>query len=298
MVTPYTSDLKIDVPAYHKILEWHLHSGSHGIYAMCLSSEMFLLSTSEQQLLIEEAISVTAGAVPIVVTGNLAQEKKDQIEFIQWAHRAGAQAVMLVIPNHLEDQDAIESYFMDILEQTNPIPLGLYECPYPKHRLLSAAVVGRLASTGRFVTYKETSCYMPTIHEKISICEGYSMSIMQANVPYLLEALEAGCTGSMNVVSNWLPDLTADTYNAFKDGNIDLAVQLHQLLCTFEMMQRSIHPSGVKYLMSLRGLPITERTRRAKKLTAEERKSLDIFATHWLNQDGALKSFTLLQEVV
>ncbi len=288
LVTPYTSDLRIDVSGYRKMIEYHLKAGCHGIYALCLSSEMHLLNLEEQKLLVEEAVRVTAGEIPVAVTGNLGKNMEAQLEFSQWAEDMGASVVMLTVPVHLESEPDIEAYFMNFAAASSA-PLGIYECPYPVHRTLSPDLVGKLAKTERFFAYKETSCELDEIGAKLNALKGTPLSLLQANIPYLLDALRMGVEGSMNVVANWLPELVVEIYEKFADGKTEEARQLHTALCTFELMQRSVHPAGVKYLMSLRGIEISAKTRRHQKLTMEVKKSLDEFAGLWFDDQGQLR---------
>ena len=45
-----------------------------------------------------------------------------------------------------------------LLDLTGSVRLGLYECPKPYHRLLSAEALAWAASTGRFYFHKDTCC--------------------------------------------------------------------------------------------------------------------------------------------
>ncbi len=286
LVTPYNRFLKIDVSAYRYIINWQIEMGCHGIYALCLSSEMYLLSQQERLLLVREAVEVADGRVPIAVTGNLDEDFPSQIEFAHRAHDLGADVVMLIIPSFCKTAEEQRSYFLDFAEQT-PFALGLYECPYPEHRTLSISLIEELSLTGRFVAFKETSCSIEKIADICRVIEGSELSLLQANIPYLVEALQKGAQGSMNVVANWLPDLVTDIYQHFRSSD---AKEKHQLLCSMELAQRTVHPAGVKYLMAKRGLPILPHTRYKKQLSAEERQGLDCASKYWFSEDFTIRS--------
>jgi len=55
------------------------------------------------------------------------------------------------------------------------------------------------------------------------------------------------------------------------------------------MAQRPVHPMGVKYLISKRGVPIKPLTRYPRSLSLEEQYSLDQAAKLWFGDDGSLK---------
>ena len=289
LVTPYDDNLKIDAKAYREIIEWHLSFGPGGIYANCLSSEMFNLAEEERLQLIQEAVQVVDGKVPVAVTGNFGETIASQITFCNKAADAGADIVMLTIPSNMDDEQEIESYFLQMAEKTD-MPLGLYECPFPRPYHLSLKLIEKLAQSGRYVAYKETSCDLDKILSIIELTKHSPLAYLQANVPFLLDAMRAGAPGSMNVVANWLPDLTIEVAKRAMADDDPAVDALNNALCVMELAQRSIHPSGVKYLMSKRGLPIKPLTRYPKKLSKEEAKSIDTVAKLWFNADGSLRA--------
>lgn len=293
LVTPYDNNLKIDVPAYRDLLQWHLSFDLGGIYANCLSSEMFELSEAERLLLITEAAEMVNGKIPIAATGNFGERITDHIDFCKKAADAGADVVMLTVPAHLDNDADLESYYFQIAENTD-MPLGLYECPFPRFYHLGLELIEKLANSGRFFAYKETSCDLDKITTILEITRNTPLALLQANVPYLLESTRAGVPGSMNVVANWLPDLTVEVIKRGLEGDPS-ADELNSLLCAMELAQRSVHPTGVKYLMSKRGLPIKPLTRYAKKLSKEEAQSLDNVSKLWFEEDGSLR---VLQGIV
>jgi len=287
LVTPYDDNLKIDIGAYRDVIQWQIEMGSHGIYALCLSSEMYLLNKDERILLIEEAVKTCAGKIPVAVTGNLGETVEDHIEFSQIAHDLGADVVMITVPPHLDSDKDLSDYFMKIADGTTA-HLGLYECPFPRQFHLSIELIEQLGRSGRFHAFKETSCEMDKITAVIQALKGSNVAMLQANIPFFVDAQLAGAHGSMNVVANWLPDLAAEVYNKIEAGEVEEAKILHESLCAMEMAQRSIHPTGVKYLMSKRGVNIKPNTRRDQAFSNEVRKSLDLCSSIWFNEDGSL----------
>jgi len=48
MITPFTTEGKVDYNNIDKIVQWYLENGLDGIFAVCQSSEMFFLSQEER----------------------------------------------------------------------------------------------------------------------------------------------------------------------------------------------------------------------------------------------------------
>lgn len=294
LVTPYNEDLKIDVAAYREILHWHLSFNPGGIYANCLSSEMYELNDEERLLLIREAVKTVNGRTPVAVTGNFGDSTEAHIAFCERAADAGADIVMLTVPEYYDNDEDLEAYFLTIAEKTE-MPLGLYECPFPRSYHLGLDLIKKLANSGRFFAFKETSCDPDKILSVIEGTRDTPLAYLQANIPYLVDSIRAGAPGSMNVVANWLPDLTIEVARRAEENDPSVD-ELNGILCAMELAQRSFHPSGVKYLMSKRGLPIQALTRYPKKLSKEEAHSIDTISKMWFEKDGSLRVLQAMAE--
>ncbi len=280
MVTPYQDDLSIDVVAYGALIDWYVQHQVGGLYANCLSSEMYLLDASERLLLVREAVKVAAGRVPVVATGNLGETLDAHIDFCERVADAGADAVMLVVPPFHDNDADLQRYYMTLAEAVDA-PLGLYECPVPRPYHLGIDLVRKLAQTGRFVAFKETSCDFVKLKALLSITSDTPLALLQANTPYLLPFIRAGGRGTMSIVTTWLPDLVADVI-AKAQVEDSRAEWLHGKLCAMELAQRVVHPQGTKYLLGKRGLPVTARSRHAQSpLTPEVVQALDAAAGYW-----------------
>ena len=287
ILTPFDKNLRIDYAVYEEMIEWYINNGSGGIYTNCLSSEMYHLELNEQLQLIQKAIQISNSRLPIATTGNFGDNVQEHLESIKEIGGTGIDVLMLVVPTFLSTEDELERYFFNVIENTD-IPLGLYECPIPRSFHLSIELVKKLAETGRFVAYKETSCKIDKIKSHIDNCRNTKLSVMQANLPYLLESIRYGATGSMNIASIWLPDLI-DKIIELGHKNDPKADDLHSDLCLLEMMQRVVHPKGTKYLLSKRGVNILQYSRAVKKELSEELLyALDRISEKWIRKDGSL----------
>ena len=287
MVTPFDQNLQIDLGAYRTMIVWYLEHGVGGLYANCLSSEMYHLSNLERLHLVREAVSAAGGHVPVAATGNLGNSLVEHIDLCQRVAGEGADVVMLVVPDFLERENDLERYYLALAEKVD-VPLGLYECPLPRPFHLSVGLVARLAQTGRFVAYKETSCDLEKVHAHLDALRNTPLALLQANTPYLLDILRAGAPGTMSIATIWLPDLVAKVIKQAHSGDPTVEA-LHARLCAMELAQRPIHPLGTKALLSKRGLPITPRGRVNQTLSSEELCAIECAASEWFDETGALK---------
>jgi 4-hydroxy-tetrahydrodipicolinate synthase len=222
----------------------------------------------------------------VAATGNLGANIEEHIQFARQVADAGADVVMLVVPDFLDSDAELERYYMTMAEKVQA-PLGLYECPVPRSFHLSVDLVARLASSGRFVAYKETSCDIEIIRAHLAATAGTPLAILQANTPYMLDALLAGSPGSMTIAAIWIPELVAAVIDKVR-ANDPGAERLQAHLCALKLAQRSVHPIGSKYLLSKRGVPIAARGRAVGELRAETQRGLDFAAQTWFDERGEL----------
>jgi 4-hydroxy-tetrahydrodipicolinate synthase len=286
MATPYDHTLNIDVGAYRAMVEWYIERGVGGLYANCLTSEMYQLAPDERIVLVQEAVATAAGRVPVAATGNLGQSTAEHIAFCRAVADAGADVVMLVVPDFLVTNPDLKRYYLSVAEQVDA-PLGLYECPVPRPYHLNVDIVRMLAQTGRFVAYKETSCDMDKIMALLKVTKDTPLSLLQANTPYLLKSIQAGGLGTMSTAAVWLPDLVAAVIDKGLAGDAD-AERLQRALCAMHLVQRLAHPHGTKYLLEKRGLSVSARSRSKSPLTPELLQGLDYCAKRWFDSDGNL----------
>lgn len=279
MPTPYDDDMHIDAGAYRELIEWYIANHVGGVYANCLTSEMYALDAAERLLLVSEAVKASAGRVPVAATGNFGATLAEHVEFCKRVADAGADVVMLVVPEFVQDDGELEQYLFDIAEQVDA-HLGLYECPVPRPYHLGVELVGRLAWSGRFYAFKETSCELDKICALAALTRGTSMAYLQANTPYLLEAIQAGSGGSMSIAAGFAPGLVAEVIE-LAAKNDPRAVPLHDRLCAMELAERVVHPVGMKYMLAKQGLPFSMRSRSARPLSGEVICALDAYSRFW-----------------
>jgi 4-hydroxy-tetrahydrodipicolinate synthase len=287
MVTPFDESLQIDLGIFREMVAWYLDQPIGGLYANCLSSEMYHLTPQERIMLAREAVRAVGGKKPVAATGNLGEDLEEHILHCCHIAETGVDVVMLVVPAFLESESEMEGYFHTMAERVDA-PLGLYECPTPRSFHLNPALVGRLAQTGRFVAYKETSCDLDRIKAHLAAVAGTPLAVLQANTPYMLAAVRAGTPGSMTIAAIWLPDLVAEVI-VKAQADDPAADRLHARLCAMKLAQRAVHPLGSKYLLSKRGVPIAPIGRLTpQRLRPETLLALDYATRDWLDGSGRL----------
>lgn len=204
MVTPFDDKGNIDYKDLYKFIEKLEKDGSDGLFAVCQSSEMFDLSLKEK---IQLASFVKKNSrLDVIASGHTQKDPDEQIEAMKKIADTGVDAVVL-ISNRFADENEGDDVFIKSLDYflTNfkePVPLGIYECPYPYKRLLSDKALEYILDTGRFVFLKDTSCDKDVMKRRMDIIEGSGFGLYNAHVEYVMDTVRMGAAGFSGVMAN------------------------------------------------------------------------------------------------
>lgn len=253
MLTPFTVDGAIDEPGLDALIEWYLENGSGGLFACCQSSEIDQLGWEERCWLAHHVVERVAGRVPVVAVGTLGVgDLAAEAACLRRISATGVD-VAVVITGHVIPASASDAEAGDILERLAAlvpgVQLGLYECPRPYKRLLPPAVVGRLAASGRWSYYKETSCDPATTAAKVRACAGTPLQVYDACMAQVAASMAAGAAGCSPILANLVPDLVA---RLCATNDPELQAELSVLGAAVEIG----YPLAVKQALADAGFPI------------------------------------------
>jgi len=266
MLTPFNNDGSIDYKTLTALTELYLKSGVTGLFANCLSSEMFELSEAERLQLTKHVVDVVAGQVPIVATGTFEGTIQQQADFTNKIYGTGIEAVILISGLLAKENDS-DAVFVDnvhqLLNLTPGVPTGFYECPVPYKRVLTASQLEDFVNTGRVVYHKDTSLDINQIKAKLSVVKNPDFGLYDAYMVHAIESLKAGSAGLSCIQGNFFPELIVwicDNYNDASKADELAAVQ--QFLESNMGVMHDVYPIVAKYALQKRGLSISNFTRR------------------------------------
>lgn len=208
MLTPFDASGRIDYVGLEKLIRWYEDAGVSGLFAACLSSEMFALSLRER---VELVRFVKANArVPVVASGHVSRNPDEQLEELTRIAETNADALVL-IPNRLADEGDSSTRWMEnmdaLLSRLDPsIPLGLYECPTPFKRLLSMDELQYCKASGRFYFIKDTCCDEAVLKQRVEVLSGSNLALFNAHTATLLPSLRYGAAGFSGIMANFHPE--------------------------------------------------------------------------------------------
>jgi 4-hydroxy-tetrahydrodipicolinate synthase len=266
MLTPFKDNGAIDFDALTSLTEFYLQAGAAGLFANCLSSEMFELSEAERIQIIEHVVKITNGAVPVVATGTFGGSISDQAQFVNRVYNCGVQAVIAItgLLAASDDSDAVfNDRVFDLISQTNNVPLGFYECPVPYKRVLSADQLHQFVSTGRVIYHKDTCLDLEQIKAKLKATEGHAFGLYDAYMVHAVESLKAGSAGLSCIQGNYFPELIVWLCDNYNNASLTAEVnQVQQFFVDNMDVMHDIYPTVAKFYLQKRGLKLSTFTRR------------------------------------
>lgn len=277
MLTPFHNDGKVDYDGLSKLTEFYIEAGVAGLFANCLSSEMFELSEDERIQVTKHVVDQVNGRIPVVATGTFGGPIEEQAEFVKKIYATGLQAVIAITCMLAEEGESDEVFLANtrkLMDLTEDIPLGLYECPVPYKRVISSDILGALLPTGRLVYHKDTCLDDVEVARRLKVGEGFKFGLYDAYMVNAVSSLRAGAAGLSCIQGNMFPELVVYLCDHF--GDESRAEDLKKVQDFFTNCMDLVHtayPTIAKYALQERGLPISLYTRRDIDPLTEELKS-------------------------
>src|SRR4030095_12090921 len=143
LVTPFR-DGRVAEDTFRELVEWQIDEGSNGLVPCGTTGEAATLSTEEHRRVVEIAVEVARGRVP-VIAGCGSNNTAHAIELTKIAKEAGADAVLHVPPYYKRpNQDGIYAHLAAVVEQD--IAVILYNVP---SRTITDIAVDTMAKLSR-----------------------------------------------------------------------------------------------------------------------------------------------------
>jgi 4-hydroxy-tetrahydrodipicolinate synthase len=267
MLTPFFGNGEIDYNALTELTEAYLQAGASGLFANCLSSEMFELTADERLKVISHVIKVADGAVPVVATGTFGGAIAEQADFVKRVNDLGTEAVIMIASLLAEEQEADQIFdqrVFDLFDQTPGIPMGFYECPVPYKRTLNAGQLQDFVTSGRVIYHKDTCLDLGQIKEKLEVTAAYpKFGLYDAYMAHAVDSLKAGSAGLSCIQGNYFPELIVWLCNNYNDQQLEAEVnRVQQFLIDNMDVMHNVYPVVSKYFLQKRGLSISTFTRR------------------------------------
>ena len=260
LITPLRGG-EVDYDAYAQLVAFQIKNGTHGILVNGTTAEPSTLTMEERNRLVEIAVQVAAGRVPVVAaTGS--QSLAETRRLTEHAARSGADALLIVTPYYIKPpQRGLVAYYLE-LAAISQLPWMVYHIP------------GRAAVNVTLDTLEELKSRSPTLvgmkHAVndlgfVSECLarlGADFKVFVGLEELSFPMMAVGACGLMNAVGNLQPRILAELCEAVWRNDLAGAQRLHQRLLEInQAVFFDTNPIPIKYMMMRMGLLPTEEHR-------------------------------------
>ncbi|MGH8239332.1 MAG: dihydrodipicolinate synthase family protein, partial [Steroidobacteraceae bacterium] len=200
LVTPFKNGA-VDYEVYAQLVAFQVKNGSHGILVNGTTSEPSTLDVEERNRLVDVAVQVTAGRIPVVAaTGS--QSLRETRQLTEHAARAGADALLIVTPYYVRPpQRGLIAYYLE-LASISDLPWMVYHIPGRTAVSVTVDTLKELqAQSPTFVGMKHAVNDLGFVSECLSAL-GRDFRIFVGLEELSLPMMTVGACGLMNAVGN------------------------------------------------------------------------------------------------
>ena len=252
LITPMRPDGAVDEAAFGAFVDWQIQQGTHGIVPVGTTGESPTLNHDEHRRVVEIAVEVAAGRVP-VVAGAGSNSTAEAIELTRHAKAAGADAALVVTPYYNKPtQQGMILHYTAIAEAVD-LPMIIYNIPSRSVIDMGVETMAQLARHRNIVGVKDSTANLARpLHTRRACGAGFVQ--MSGEDHTALAFLAAGGDGCISVTGNIAPRLCSDMHRAWQDGETGRAAAIQdRLLALHDAMFAESNPGPVKYGASLMG---------------------------------------------
>ena len=247
LVTPFAAG-RVEEAIFRDFVAWQIAEGSDGLVPCGTTGEAATLSFDEQRRLIEIAVEVAAGKVPIIA-GCGSNNTAHAIELTRMAKEVGASAALHVPPYYNRpNQDGIYAHLAAVAEVG--IPIVLYNVPARTITDIAVETMARLAKLPNVVAVKDATGNLARVSAQREAC-GSDFIQLSGNDDMAMGFNAMGGVGCISVTANVAPRLCADFQRATREARWDEALELQDRLYPLHAALFSdASPGPVKYALN------------------------------------------------
>jgi 4-hydroxy-tetrahydrodipicolinate synthase len=223
LVTPMTADEAVDLPAWQRLIEFHIAQGTAGVVVGGTTGESATLTEVELLQLVREAQAVAAGRLQVIAGAGLSSTAAT-VERVWALAPLRPDGLLVVTPGYVKPtQEGLFRHYAAVAAASD-LPVILYNVPGRTGVDLAPATAGRLAALPRIVALKEAVAGPARIRELRAAAP--DLAVLSGDDPTAREAILAGAVGVISVTANIAPRGIANMVAAARRGDAARAAEL------------------------------------------------------------------------
>lgn len=227
LITPFKNGA-FDEAAFRAHVDWQIAQGSTGLVPVGTTGESPTLSHDEHRRVVEVCISEAKGRVP-VMAGAGSNNTAEAIGLAQHAEKAGADAVLVVTPYYNKpNQEGLYQHFKAVNDAIG-IPIFIYNIPPRSVVDMSIDTMKRLYELNNIVGVKDATGSVARISQQRQAL-GPDFIQLSGDDIIAMPTVACGGHGTISVIANVAPKLSAERMAAALEGDMAKALELQDKL--------------------------------------------------------------------
>ena len=256
MVTPFTSNLDLDLPRAEELAERLLSQGTDALVVCGTTGESPTVFYDQKIELFKAVIGAVGGRAPIIANAG-DNCTADSVAFARKVVALGVDAIMAVVPYYNKPpQEGMYQHFRHIAEAVD-VPVLIYNIPGRSVVNIEPATVLRLAhDCENIVGLKQANADLSQTAAVIdSAPDGFE--VFAGDDELTLPMLGLGGTGVISVVSHVAGPRFKEMIDAHAAGDHTRALRIHlELLPLMKALFMTANPIMVKDALRLQGFDV------------------------------------------
>lgn len=272
LVTPFRGG-SVDEAALGKLIEAQVAGGCAALVIAGTTGESAALSYAEHKALIEKAVRLCAGRVP-VIAGAGSNSTEHALTLIRQAEDAGADALLLVTPYYNKtSQEGLVRHFSYLADRSEK-PILLYDVPTRTGMRIEPETLAKLSRHPQIFGLKAAGTDLDSLSRSMFLCPP-DFAFYSGNDSLTLPIMALGGLGVISVASNLVPEAMSELTRLCRMGDFRDAAALHfEYLPLMEALFSDVNPIPVKAAMEALGLCGGELRLPLTELGSEKRQRL------------------------
>lgn len=226
LVTPFTSDDRIDEDAFRRLIDRQIEGGVSALVVLGTTGENPTVTEAERRQIVDWAVETTDGRVPVIV-GTGTNNTDESVAFSEAAIGAGADGLLVVGPYYNKPSQAGFTAHVETIADAADAPIILYNVPSRTSFNIAPETTLHLAEEVPHVAgIKEASGEIDQLSDLL-VHRPDDFGVYSGDDEMTLPLLAMGGDGAVSVISNVLPEPFCELVDAGLNGDFETARERH-----------------------------------------------------------------------
>lgn len=219
IITPMTSDGKLNEKAYRQVMEFNIQAGVHGFWVAGGTGESILLTDEENMRIAEIVADQNQGRINNIMHVGAATTVR-AARLAEHAAKVGVEAICCVPPFFYgQSDDAIVEHYR-VVAAAADLPLFVYNLPQSTNVEITPGLMRKIQDKVPQLTgLKHSAPYQGYVRDFANM----GLACFVGNCRLMLPAMTIGAVGCVDGPPNMAPERWIAVWNAYQAGDLATA---------------------------------------------------------------------------